>query len=898
MRTFSSRQRKLMLLVSCLGILLVPVADTLAQDAAPAAITKETIAELDKALQATREGSSEARQRLAVRRVIRDAEQLAAAHETDNSRFLALEFLFRARQQLVALDKDAQHRQELLETCRELVKAPDEFADLRLEADLLLSQAELAKQGAGNEARAAALRPFVDRYIDTPVGAKVVRLAMVMALELGDNRMVSHLQETIERRFAADLDMIKFQRDKLGGQVICAPFVGSFERTDGKTMHFPMDGLGRSTMFLFWSKDQEGEETLKGIAAAALEKKEDLAGRLEFVSVNLDELPDAGESFVRGLGVDWKVLRLPGGKNHPIFDAYVRSNLRTLTMNPTGQTALIMSGATKNKGQTDSGFDYARMLGSSLAREWTDERYVAQLSSLLVGDFLVFDAGGPFDPSLPPELKAAAGNGDVKPMARDGACVPEETLRAIQACFVAPPLRYRLSHADIRVNYTKAVELCRKAMTDHPKAPDLWMVRNRLIVALMGLWKSDSDLAQLDAAINEAKAALSAGFPSGCDVVARFCLTRRDLRAADAESKSILQRFVTECGGDNAPGPALASAAMLALDVADRGSFDTFRTRILKDHTESPMMWTFTAFLLDRYHDYWIFQVPFTAGWSFGRRQSYFMSRGDTEEAHRILNAELLAEDGKPFRIPADLEKEYTLIVFSRPNPWRSKGDDGLPESPERSLHTMLEFAASRPAGDVKVMLALFGGDAAATRAELLSSRSKVDCPVVTLPGGMDNPLVHRLGILSEDQTINSVLIRKDGRIVGLISGMAKQGGRGDLTLGNVITQNDEVAITSALERGEVEQAKAKILALAPPYDETAVDAKGRKLPKPTYSLAHLRARARVYMALKEWDKALADAEEVVKRQLGTDGGMSLRTKELDESEELRDKILGLRGGD
>jgi hypothetical protein len=34
-----------------------------------------------------------------------------------------------------------------------------------------------------------------------------------------------------------------------------------------------------------------------------------------------------------------------------------------------------------------------------------------------------------------------------------------------------------------------------------------------------------------------------------------------------------------------------------------------------------------------------------------------------------------------------------------------------------------------------------------------------------------------------------------------------------------------------------------------------------------------------------------------VQRQLGTDGGMSLRTKELDESEELRDRILELREG-
>jgi hypothetical protein len=45
-------------------------------------------------------------------------------------------------------------------------------------------------------------------------------------------------------------------------------------------------------------------------------------------------------------------------------------------------------------------------------------------------------------------------------------------------------------------------------------------------------------------------------------------------------------------------------------------------------------------------------------------------------------------------------------------------------------------------------------------------------------------------------------------------------------------------------------------------------------------------------MALKEWDLARADAEEVVQRQMSTDGGMSLRTPELDASEALRDSIL------
>lgn len=890
MNTFFIRTRTPAFILSCLAAVMMPMSMVHAQDA-PAAITKDTIAGLEKSLEAARDGSSEARQRLAVRRVIRDTEELVAAHPNDNSRFLALEFLFRARQQLIALDKDAKHREDLLETCRELVKAPDEFAELRLEADLLLSQAGLAKQGANNEARAQALRPFVERYIDTPSGAKVLRLAMVMALELGDSRLVSYLQETIERRFAADLEMIKFQRDKLGGQVIGAPFAGTFERSDGKIARFPMDGLGRSTMLLFWTKNEKGEALLKGIAAAALEKKQELAGRLEIVSINLDDLPDAGESFVRGLGVDWKVLRLPGGNKNPLYDAFARSEQRTVTMSPTGYTALIMPETSKDKAKTDGTPDYGRMFQSTLAREWTNPRSVTQLASLMIGDFLVFDPEGGIDPTRPPELKAAAKAGEVKPLTRDGNCVPEKTLSAIQDCFTPPPLRYRLSHADIRANYAKAVELCRKAIADHPAAPDLWIVRNRLIIALMGLWKSDSDLGQLEAAVTESKAAMTAGFPKGCDVIARFCIARGELRDPAANTKSILNRMVADCGGDAAPGSVFAAASLLALDVADRASFENFRNTILKSHTEFPMMWIFTAFLLDRHHDYWLFQVPFTAGWSYGRRQDYFLTKGDAEEAQRTLRAELLTDDGKPLRIPEDLEKEWTMIVFSQPAPWNSKRDDGLPESPERLLQEFKKFAATRPDGDVNVMLALLGGDAAATRAALLAGRSKVDCPVLSIPDGMKNPLTHRLGLLSEDDKINSVLIRKDGRITTVLSGLVSQSGRGGVTLGNVVAQEDENAIAAALERGDIQAAKEKILALAPPFDPNAVDAKGRKLPKPTYSLSHLRARARVYMALKEWDKALADAEEVVQRQLGTDGGMSLRTDELDESERLRDTI-------
>lgn len=189
-------------------------------------------------------------------------------------------------------------------------------------------------------------------------------------------------------------------------------------------------------------------------------------------------------------------------------------------------------------------------------------------------------------------------------------------------------------------------------MANHASAPDLWIVRNRLIIALMGLWKCDSDVRQLEAAVLEAKAALSAGFPKGCDGIARFCVARGELLSPSSDPKDILRRLVTEGGGDEAPGPVLAAASLLALDVGDRAGFEKFRCKILKSHTEYPMMWTFSAFLVDRYHAYWLFQVPFTAEWCFNRRKSYFMTQGHAEAAQRMLRAELQTEDGKALRTP------------------------------------------------------------------------------------------------------------------------------------------------------------------------------------------------------------------------------------------------------
>ena len=137
---------------------------------------------LDAKLAKAGESASAARKKLAIRRVIREGEALLKKHPTASNRYEALGVLFRSQQALVSLDNSTTNRKAFLETSKKLAAAPNEYAALRLDADLLLTQAESARKGADSHARSDALRPLVERYRDTDVEPKVIRIAMILSL--------------------------------------------------------------------------------------------------------------------------------------------------------------------------------------------------------------------------------------------------------------------------------------------------------------------------------------------------------------------------------------------------------------------------------------------------------------------------------------------------------------------------------------------------------------------------------------------------------------------------------------------------------------------------------------------------------------------------------------------
>lgn len=869
------RLRRIWYIISVLSIAILLACPAIAQDKA-ALVPDREIAELDTDLTAAEQAKSSARKKLAIKRVIREAESLLKKSQAAPNRYQVLDVIFRAQQKLLGLDDSTTNRKAFLATCRQLAAAPNEYAAIRLDADLLLSQTELVQQGADQKARGNALKPLVHRYLGTEVETKVVRIAMVMAIEMGDANLIGYLRQVIAEEFPGDLEMINFQRDQLAGQVFGAPFVGQFKRSDGKLARFPMDGMGKTTAMYFWSKEGDGVEQLKLLAEGwkTVPAESNGDARYQFVSFNLDGLPDAGESILREAGLDWPAMYLPDGKASPIYKTYVRTHPKLLTMTPSGYTAMVMSGASR------PGRGWERNFQSALARSWSRERYASQMQSLLIGEFLIINPTGAFDPAAPPEWKAVLPNASAtaQTLDRSAASVPEAQLVAIQACFVKPPLRYRMPHDELIANYKKAETLSRQAIEAHPNADDLWIVRNRRIVALMGLWKAEGKREHFDAALKEAQTAIAKGYPTGTDVVARFCLAKEALRNADADLPSVINQFTQAHGQEPASATTYAAASLLALEIADRKLHEHYRRLSLDRHAEHPMLWGATAFHLDRYHRYWLYHPPFTAGWTYGRRMGHFLAIGTPEDAKRKIQLEFKTLDGEPFPIPEVSQGKWTIIQF------------GTNVDATAYASRYGAFVKERPFEDVNHLVAILDDDAPAVRNALEAKKRKDDIPVLLVPGGFNNPAVQQLGILDEDIRPNIALIRPDGSLAAALSGLTMSSQHGN-AMQNIIERDDEARVEEALARGDLEEAKRLAFAHAPLEQIAAPDAPRNSKPK-EITVPHLRSRAKVYAAMQDWDAALADAQETYLKINSKAGWLSMRTKDLDEIEQLKARII------
>ena len=726
-----------LLAVICLGSLLAGI-QGFADETNPGKIPEAEMFPVEQSYAAAASQSSNTLKRRAYKKVVRSSKTLLKQYPESNDRYQLLNIIFKCQQNLMMINNTQENRDDVFATAREIVKAPMEFSKIRLQPDILLLRAKMAAGDMTLEARLKSIKEMAELYFESDAEATCLMHLTLIAKDLEDHEVFEELKLNLSSRFAQDAEVVAFLRERFKVSKRDMRFRGTFRTLKGKTIRFPGDLIGHNYLVCFWSTKTPD---IQKRFALIKEYQEKTNGHFKIFSFNLDELEDAGQSVLTANSLDWKAMHLPKGINSKAFLGYghAKSLYTLIPCNAMGYSlGKTYNSHTKHESDVDV---YAILNGT---------HYLSLMQALSSGHFLISES----------DLYATG------------------KLKTIQSHFPGFQHRYRLKNREVLEHYQKAITLCDEFIKSNTDSEDLWKVRNAKIIAHLGIWKADLSPDHLNLAVEEAKLALAAkDLTAAAKVIPQFCLAKNALRQDDANTntsaEAVITNFVDACGGDQATSSAYAAAVVLAVDGGQdtRDLYRDYRYTILDKYSDDKTILPVTSYLLKKLDAKYLFQAN-EKRYYFGYTSIYAHERSENVRhsyLHRKMNYEFTTVSGKKLSIPDEQQYHYHLCAFL------DLPKNAEAEAQQKELLTgLMATVGECRRKDMKLVLFFLSQDTKAIN-DLLA-KYQLDCDAVSLPDGIDHPILNQLGIYSPEHFANTSLMSPNGTFLVNYSKLHHQG--------------------------------------------------------------------------------------------------------------------------
>ncbi len=702
-----------LLVVLCL-LMARPV---MAAEKSPRKVPQAAITKLAETFEppADREGYGEKVRRYS--RVIRMGREYALEYADAPNLYEVHRIMLLALQARVNLESDARTYRMLLDTARKMLKSEAPPED-KLEADLVLLREKFRQPDEKVPDKWRLILDFAGRYDDTDVGARALMYASKTA-ESEQRRAVLNITQK-ELRFrpeywdepGANAFLVRRTKADLSGRTLNAVM----KPIKGGVLRAPRDLLGKVTILLFWAGSSpsslDGIEVLKRFYRKHKE-------RVQIVGVSLDSSREDLHRSLKAHDLPWIQTFSGRGLNDPTARSYGVQGLPTVIyLDPLGRCRRLrgMKGHYGRRPSTKIRGGYGNVVRTAKQEMLRFETLHDVVHNYLSGEFLLRMNTGLFS-------RAAARSQKIP----DKKFIPLAKL--IQSLPNTPSTERKVALA------RKVLETGSSLEDEYPDAPEIYAVRNGMMVAARVLWLRTKKKQFQDRARRLAKAVSGTEPPQPAGLFADYLLTGHRI-AAGAHNRDLSEReigkFMDRHEGGKAGTAAAILGSLLAVEAGDDAMIQVTGDEVQKQHGDSPQARSYLRYVLDR-------QVE------IGRR----------------FEAELTRMDGGSLVLPQDLKGKVGVVCFWDAESMRKY--EALPERPEYRRRHRVPYPGLSPSEHEDLTVIGVNLDESREDAEKVINEKHPDWIHTRPEKGWNHELLKELDIYS----LPSIwIIGRDGRIV------------------------------------------------------------------------------------------------------------------------------------